>query len=59
MKNNIIELREKLGLDKAAFGAKVGVTRQTVLAWEKGSAKPSMLAERKLKSLFKRHGIAQ
>lgn len=37
---SIHALRTTLGLDKKAFGARLGVTRQTVLTWEEGKHEP-------------------
>lgn len=42
MSTRIRELRERLNLNQEALGTRVGVTRQTVAAWEKGQREPSM-----------------
>lgn len=42
MSTRIRELRERLNLNQDALGANVGVTRQTIAAWEKGQRIPSV-----------------
>lgn len=42
MSTRIRELRERLNLNQDELGQKVGVTRQTIAAWEKGQREPSM-----------------
>lgn len=42
MSIRIRELRERLNLNQEDLGRLVGVTRQTVAAWEKGQREPSM-----------------
>jgi len=42
VKNRVRELREQQGLSQADFGAKVGVSRQTVYAIEVGKYDPSL-----------------
>lgn len=39
---NLRELRELSGMNQEALGESVGVTRQTIAAWEKGEREPSM-----------------
>lgn len=41
MSTRIRELRERLNLNQEALGGLLGVTRQTVAAWEKGLREPS------------------
>ncbi|BAW32022.1 MAG TPA: helix-turn-helix transcriptional regulator [Methanothermobacter sp.] len=56
MKNNIRILREKLGFTQENLAEKVGVTRQTIIALEKGRYNPSLeLAYRITKALKKEH----
>lgn len=42
MRNRVRELREGLGLTQEEFGAKVGVSRQSVISIEVGRYKPSL-----------------
>lgn len=42
MSTRIRELRERLNLNQDTLGEHVGVTRQTIAAWEKGQREPSM-----------------
>ncbi len=42
MGNRLRELRERAGLSQEAFGAAVGVTRQTVISIEAGRYQPSL-----------------
>lgn len=42
MSTRIREVRERLNLNQESLGGLVGVTRQTVAAWEKGQREPSM-----------------
>lgn len=42
MSTRIRELRERLNLNQEALGEQIGVTRQTIAAWEKGQREPSM-----------------
>ncbi|WP_412030483.1 helix-turn-helix domain-containing protein [Deinococcus yunweiensis] len=42
MSTRIRELRERLNLTQDELGTRVGVTRQTIIAWEKGQRDPSM-----------------
>ncbi len=52
MRNNIRTLREKLGFTQEELAEKVGVTRQTIIALEKGGYNPSLkLAYRITKAL--------
>ncbi|MDI9623389.1 MAG: helix-turn-helix transcriptional regulator [Methanothermobacter sp.] len=56
MKNNIRILRENLGLTQEELAEKVQVTRQTIIALEKGRYNPSLeLAYRITKALKKEH----
>lgn len=42
LKNRVRELRERLGMRQADLADAVGVTRQTILAIEKGRLNPSV-----------------
>jgi len=51
-KVNINRLRSKLGLNRAKFGKKVGVTRGTVLRWESGEVSPNLSNNKALDSIY-------
>lgn len=52
IKNSVHELRTKRGLTQEALAEKVGVTRQTIIAIERGNYTPSVLLALKLASVF-------
>ena len=52
IKNNVYECRAKLGLTQEQLADKVGVTRQTVIAVERGNYTPSVLLALKLAEVF-------
>ena len=52
--NRVYKLRSKLGLTQEELAEKVGVTRQTIIAIEKGNYTPSVLLALKIARLFKR-----
>ena len=51
--NSIYDLRTKAGLTQEGLAEKIGVTRQTIIAMEKGNYTPSVLLALKLAKLFK------
>ena len=51
--NSVYTLRTKKGLTQEELAEKVGVTRQTVIAIEKGNYTPSVLLALKIASVFK------
>jgi putative transcriptional regulator len=51
--NNVQELRTKKGLTQEIFAEKAGVSRQTVIAIEKGNYTPSVLLALKIAKIFK------
>ena len=51
--NCIYDLRSKAGMTQEELGQKVGVTRQTIIAMEKGNYTPSVLLALKLAKVFK------
>jgi putative transcriptional regulator len=51
--NRVFELRTKRGLTQEDVACAVGVTRQTVIAIEKGNYVPSVLLALKIAHLFK------
>lgn len=53
VRNMIREVREKRGLTQEELADKVGVTRQTVIAIEKGNYTPSVLLALKLSACFR------
>lgn len=48
VKEEIIAIRKRLQLSQERFSHLLGVSRSTVINWEKGSNKPSFLALEKL-----------
>lgn len=53
-KKRITALRERLGLNKAAFAKKLGVDKSTITKWEKGRREPGKFAMRELERMEKR-----
>ncbi len=54
VKNSISDLRQAAGVTQEQLGAAVGVTRQTIIAIEKGNYTPSILLALKLARYFKK-----
>lgn len=52
--NQVYEIRSKIGLTQEELADKVGVTRQTIIAIEKGNYIPSVLLALKIAKLFKK-----
>ena len=52
IKNKVHTLRTKVGMTQEMLAEKVGVTRQTIIAIEKGNYAPSVLLALKLASVF-------
>ncbi len=52
--NNVHILRKKRGLTQEGFANQLGITRQTVIAIEKGNYVPSVLLALKIASFFKK-----
>ena len=53
----IKEIREKMGWAQEDLAREIGVSLSTVHRWEKYGVKPSRLARRELRRLFKEAGI--
>lgn len=53
VKNKVYELRTALGVTQEQFAEAVGVSRQTVIAIEKGNYTPSVLLALKIARHFK------
>lgn len=53
VKNNVQVLREKVCVTQEELAGKVGVSRQTIIAIEKGNYSPSVLLALKLARYFK------
>lgn len=53
VRNNVNEFRMKIGMTQETLAEKVGVSRQTVIAIEKGNYSPSVLLALKISKLFK------
>lgn len=54
IKNNVQKLRTQLSITQEQLGKAVGVTRQTVIAIEKGNYTPSVLLAIKLCKFFEK-----
>lgn len=54
IKNRVYEIRIKSDMTQEKLGEKVGVSRQTIIAIEKGNYIPSVLLAIKLAKFFKR-----
>ncbi|MDA7888468.1 helix-turn-helix transcriptional regulator [Akkermansiaceae bacterium] len=53
LKNGIRELREqKVGMTQQDFAEQIGVTRQTIVALEKGTYSPSLALALRIAALF-------
>ena len=53
LKNNIRELREQeVGMTQQDFANQIGVTRQTIVALEKGTYSPSLALALRIAALF-------
>jgi putative transcriptional regulator len=53
LKNRVRELRQRLGLRQADLAGQIGVTRQTILAIEKGRLNPSVFISLKLARILR------
>ncbi len=53
IKNKVNEYRTKVGLTQEELAVKIGVTRQTIIAIERGNYTPSVLLAMKLAGVFK------
>lgn len=53
IKNNVSQLRLQSGVTQEELATKVGVSRQTIIALEKGNYTPSILLALKIASFFK------
>lgn len=53
IRNRVFEIRQKMGLTQEALASSVGVTRQTIIALEKGNYIPSVLLALKIARCFK------
>ncbi len=54
IQNIVCELRTKSGVTQEGFASAIGVTRQTVIAIEKGNYTPSVLLALKIALFFKK-----
>ena len=50
--NSIINLRKNLNLSRTKFGNKIGVSRATILRWEKGIVMPNYVNKKALDNAF-------
>lgn len=56
MNGRLKELRKKVGLNQAEFGAKIGAAQATVTSWETGNRTPSNLT---IASICKTFGVSE
>jgi len=54
IKNQVYELRIKSGITQEALAETIGVTRQTIIAIEKGNYTPSVILALKIAKFFKK-----
>ena len=54
IKNQVYELRTKIYLTQEVLAEAVGVTRQTIIAIEKGNYTPSVILALKIAEFFKK-----
>lgn len=54
LRNRVYESRTKRGITQEELGGAVGVSRQTVIAIEKGNYVPSVLLSLKIAKFFKK-----
>ena len=57
LRGKLKELRKERGWTQEETAREIGVSLSTVQRWERQGAKPSRLARRELKRLFKKAGI--
>lgn len=55
VQNDLAQLRQKKNVTQEALAAHIGVTRQTIIAIEKGNYTPSVMLALKLARYFKVH----
>ena len=54
LRNRVLELRSRLNTTQEELAQAVGVTRQTIIALEKGNYTPSVLLALKIARFFKK-----
>ncbi|OPJ63947.1 helix-turn-helix transcriptional regulator [Clostridium oryzae] len=52
MQNRVKEVRQKYGMTQEEFSDKIGVSRQTIVALEKGKYNPSVILACRIAKLF-------
>jgi ribosome-binding protein aMBF1 (putative translation factor) len=57
LKEKVKELRQRRGWAQEDLARKIGVSLSTVQRWEKKGGKPTRLARKELKKLFRAAGI--
>ena len=57
MKNNIAQLRKKLGITQEELAAKAGVARQTIIALEQNRYNPSLALAHAITQVLKQKRI--
>lgn len=54
IQNNVQKLRDEMGVTQQALGEAIGVTRQTIIALERGNYTPSLMLAFKISRFFKK-----
>lgn len=54
IKNRVYELRSKTGITQESLAEALGITRQTIIAIEKGNYTPSVILALKIAKFFKK-----
>jgi len=57
LQEKVKELRRRMGWAQENMAREIGVSLSTVQRWERQGGKPTCLARRELKRLFKKAGI--
>jgi len=55
-RDEILHLRQNMGISQEALAREVGVSWRTVARWESGESKPSQLAHKVLEVLYLKYG---
>lgn len=56
-KDEVIAIRNRLGMTQARFAVTIGATVATISRWENGQASPSRLYVEEIKRLMEKHAV--